>query len=269
MTKSKSIPFTKMHGIGNDFVVINALSTPFNSTQLAISELADRHVGIGFDQLLLIEASKQADYFCRIYNADGSEAEQCGNGLRCIARYLDEEGIDTRKRFQIETLAGVFPIELKDYEHIRVTLSVPQIGESLFQLSLNQNALVIPISILSLGNPHAIIKVDSIQQVPTHELGPQVSTHAQFPHGANVGFMQIIDKNNIHLRTFERGAGETLACGSNACAAVAAGIVNGWLDKKVTVNFRYGSLHIEWQGGNHPVIMTGPAAKIFSGEIFR
>lgn len=263
----KATRFTKMHGIGNDFVVINALAQPFNAKHARISELANRHLGIGFDQMLVIEPSQQADYFCRIYNADGSQAEQCGNGLRCIARYIHEEGIDKRKQFKLETLAGVFPVEIKDYDHIQVTLSPPQINENLFELSLKNAQQKILITILSLGNPHAIIKVDSIHLPFTNQIGPEVSVHAHFPSGANVGFMQVVDRNHIQLRTFERGVGETFACGSNACAAVVAGIINGWLDKTVSVAFRYGSLTIAWRGENSPILMTGPASRVYEGKI--
>lgn len=264
----KSIRFTKMHGLGNDFVVINTLHQAFDLSHIRINHLADRHVGIGFDQLLLIEPSKQGDFFCRIFNADGSEAEQCGNGLRCIARYLHEEKLYSASEVTIETKAGVFSIEMKDYDHIRVTMGAPEVKEMLVQLPLNDHP--IPISILSIGNPHAVTRVDSIGSIDSidyDQLATHISSHAYFPQGANVGFMQIINNKHIRLRTFERGAGETFACGSNACAAAVAGIINGWLQNSVEVEFRIGSLLIEWKGEGAPIHMTGPASRVFDGEI--
>lgn len=263
---SKPLCFTKMHGIGNDFVIINCLKEIVDINKLSIKALADRHIGIGFDQLLLIEPSKHADFFCRIFNADGSQAEQCGNGLRCVARYIHEEKLCPKNEFTLETLAGIFPIEIENYDHIRVTLGVPEISEALFDLKLNKDFKPIPVSILSVGNPHAIINLETHLPL-VDELGPLVSTHPVFPNGANVGFMQILNRKHIKLRTFERGVGETFACGSNAAAAVCAGIINGWLDKRVTVSFPYGDLTIEWAGENNSIQMTGPAAKSFTGEL--
>lgn len=259
------LSFTKMHGLGNDFVIIDASKEKLNFSSQAIAKLADRHTGIGFDQLLIIEPALKGDYFCRIYNADGSEAEQCGNGLRCVARYIHEEGLNTQPNFTIETKAGIYPVHLQDYEHICITMGAPTVKNSLIDIQLNSETL--PISVLSVGNPHAILKVPSIATIATNKLGPAISMHQFFPQGANVGFMEILDPNHIRLRTFERGAGETFACGSNACAAAVAGITNGWLQHHVTVEFRYGSLLIEWEGGAEPIHMTGPAARVYSGEL--
>lgn len=263
----KPIRFTKMHGLGNDFVVIDALHQAFDVSKIRINHLSDRHVGIGFDQLLLIEPSKQSDFFCRIFNSDGSEAEQCGNGLRCIARYIHEEKLHATSHVNIETKAGIFPIEIKDYDHIRVTMGAPTVKETLVQLALNEDAKVIPLSILSLGNPHAVTRVESIDSIIDDKLATNISSHVYFPHGVNVGFMQVINNKHIRLRTFERGAGETFACGSNACAAAVAGILNGWLQNAVEVEFRNGSLMIEWNGEGKPIHMTGPASRVFDGEI--
>jgi diaminopimelate epimerase len=259
--------FTKMHGLGNDFVVINTITHPISISSNQISVLANRYLGIGFDQLLLLEPSQHADFYCRIFNADGSEAEQCGNGLRCVARFLHESGVNTAPSLRIETRAGIFPVEIKDYQHIKVTMGLPQIQEELVALRVESTQAEIPVSIISLGNPHAIIRVDSIETHLADELGDAISTHSYFPQGANVGLMQIIDRHHLLLRTFERGVGETNACGSNACAAAVAGIVNGWLANKVQVEFRYGSLSIDWQGGHEPLYMSGPATRVFSGEI--
>jgi diaminopimelate epimerase len=280
--------FSKMHGLGNDFVVINLLKTKTELTATFIATLSNRHTGIGFDQLLVIEASEKADFFCRIYNSDGSEAEQCGNGLRCVARYLHEERVISKKQFAIETKAGIFAIEIKDYDHIRVCMGTPLFrdeqlsSEELFDDELlSFRALFseeppnktsdLPqdtsISILSMGNPHAILKVASLENLAIENIASKISSQDIFPDGVNVGFMQIVSKHHIRLRTFERGAGETLACGSNACASAASGIQQGSLQSPVKVELAYGSLEIDWQGEGQPLYMTGPAAKIFTGVI--
>lgn len=267
-TQVTPIHFTKMHGLGNDFVVINAIDQSIDIKKLAIAKLADRHLGIGFDQLLLIEPAMQADFFCRIFNADGSEAEQCGNGLRCVARFIHEQGLIKNTAFQLETTAGIFPVNIADYAHISIALGSPNIEENLIELSLQQPLTPIKTSILSLGNPHAIVKVTSVETVNVNDLGPAIAAHHYFPHSANVGFMQIINPQHIRLRTYERGIGETHACGSNACAAVAAGIANGWLQQQVTVEVRYGSLSIDWPGIGKAIQMIGPATQVFSGKIY-
>lgn len=259
------IRFTKMHGLGNDFVVINNLTPSCTLKQTMITQLANRHIGIGFDQLLLLEPSNQADFSCRIFNADGSEAEQCGNGLRCVARFIHETGLHKKSSLTLETKAGIFPIYIQDYDHIRVSMGVPIVQEMLTTLTLKPE-MIIPISVLSLGNPHAIVKMDNLLGI-TKQLGSAIATHTYFPEGANVGFMQVINPKHVRLRTFERGVGETYACGSNACAAAVAGIINGWLQAKVTVEFQYGSLLIEWEGNDYPIQMTGPATNVFSGQV--
>lgn len=265
--KQQPIHFTKMHGLGNDFIILNAVTNQIAINKKAISLWANRHIGIGFDQLLMIEPSQKADFFCRIYNADGSEAEQCGNGLRCVARYIHEEGLNQQTQFTIETKAGIYPAEVQDYEHICITMGAPQIENPLVEINLASNPTTVPISVLSVGNPHAIVKVSSIDAVLPHQLGPAIASHHFFPDGANVGFMEILNPKHIRLRTFERGAGETFACGSNACAAAVAGIANGWLQHQVQVEFSYGSLQIEWKGGDEPIHMTGPATRVYSGEM--
>lgn len=265
MTK-QPIKFTKMHGLGNDFVVINGIEHIIDWKLLPAKKIADRHLGIGCDQILLIEPSTSADFFCRIINADGSEAEQCGNGLRCVARFVHEKGLQQGNHFTLETIAGVFPVEIKDYDHIRVTIAA-RIESSSMQLSLTTLGTEVSGSALSIGNPHFIIKVADLQTTQTDQIGPAVSSHPSFPHGTNVGFMQVVSPDHIRLRTYERGAGETHACGSNACAAVAAGILDGSLHHAVTVEFHYGQLKIEWEGKNKPVHMNGPACTVFEGEI--
>lgn len=258
--------FTKMHGLGNDFIVIDATRKTFHVDRTTIKALADRHTGIGFDQLLIIEPSNKADFFCRIFNADGSEAEQCGNGLRCVARFIHEEKLHPQSSFSLETKSGVYPIQIDDYRHIKVTMGTPEIQETLIELPISSET-PIAASILSFGNPHTVIKVASIETAPIQQLGSVVSTHPYFPTGTNVGFMQIITPTHIRLRTFERGAGETYACGSNACAAAMAGILNGWLRETVTVEFKLGSLQIEWDMQRNVLHMTGPAERVFEGVI--
>lgn len=267
MAKSTRIRFTKMHGLGNDFVVIDNRNTALPTLSNAlITELADRHQGIGFDQLLIVEATTEANFFCRIYNADGSEATQCGNGLRCVARFLHEEGIHTSSSMTIATKAGVFPISIQDYEHICVTLGVPTLHATSTELAL-PNSQTTAVTIVNTGNPHAIVKVETLDSPVIHDLHPVIASHPAFAQGVNIGFMQVDQPNYTKLRTFERGAGETLACGSNACAAAVAGIMNGWLNNPVTVEFRCGKLMIEWEGEGKPVHLTGPATRVFVGEI--
>lgn len=260
------IHFTKMHGLGNDFVVINALTTPVDLHTLPLAQLSDRHLGIGFDQLLIIEPGKGgADFYCRILNADGSEAEQCGNGLRCVARFIHENKLHTQSTFTIATKAGNFPITIADYNQICVTLPTPVIEQAL--VNINIDNINLPISVLSTGNPHAILKVNSFDSLNPTELAPKITMQSYFPNGANVGFMQILNQDHIRLRTIERGVGETHACGSNACAAVFAGQINGWLSNQVIVEFRYGKLVIACLDKKSPINMTGPATKVFEGSI--
>ncbi len=260
MTK---IHFSKMHGLGNDFVVINAMQQPLTFTAAKVTSLAHRHTGIGFDQLLVIEATTQAaDFFCRIYNADGSEAEQCGNGLRCVARFIHQEKLHADSTFHIATVAGVYTAEIKEDDQVCIAMGAPQLQTAMMTLTVKDQA--IPMSVLSVGNPHAIIKVETLNTINL-ALAAAISTHSFFPKGTNVGYMEIVNPHHIRLRTFERGAGETHACGSNACAAVCVGIINDWLQSEVTVEFRYGCLHVKWQGDHHPVYMTGPAVRVFDG----
>lgn len=263
MQHHQTIHFAKMHGLGNDFVVINAIQQLFHVDEALVTTLANRHTGVGFDQLLMIEPSSHADFFCRIYNSDGSEAEQCGNGLRCISRFIHEKKLFPQTSFTIETKAGVYPVKINDYDHITVTMGTPQIHETLINLPVENSA--IPLCVLNFGNPHAILKVSSLDTTSIGDLGAIISTHSYFPQGTNVGFMEILAPHHIRLRTFERGAGQTYACGSNACAAAMAGIVNGWLENKVTVDFQLGSLLIEWDSQQAILHMTGPATHVFDG----
>lgn len=269
------INFTKMHGLGNDFVVVDAINQPvfFKKTfnKSFITDLGNRHTGVGFDQLLLIEKSIHidADFFCRIFNSDGSEAEQCGNGMRCVGRFIHEKKLSSKKNLSIETKSGIVEVILHDVDHfetIQVNMGKPEITASCeFKLSLTQVPILL--SIISMGNPHVVLEVESIKNTPVQKWGAEISTHPIFPQGTNVGFMEIVSREHIRLRTFERGAGETCACGTNACAAVVAGIQKKLLDHKVRVELALGSLWIEWAGKDAPVMMTGPAEKVFEGTI--
>lgn len=255
-----------MHGLGNDFIIIDSITHPISSQTIPIKALSNRFTGIGFDQLLLIEPSSNAEFACRFFNADGSEAEQCGNGVRCVARYIHENELSTKQNFNIETKAGIVKVSLPDYDHIEVSLTTPLFFPNQ-EIHLPNNHGFYEMFIVSLGNPHAIIKVPSVEQFPVKEIGHLIATHSKFPEGINVGFMEIVNPSHIRLRTFERGVGETFACGSNACAAVVAGISNQLLDKKVQVELALGSLDIRWDKNDSPVTMIGPAARVFQGHI--
>lgn len=259
------LKFAKMHGLGNDFMVIDATQEKITLNKEAICQLANRHTGVGFDQLLIIEPANNADFFCRIYNSDGSEAEQCGNGLRCIARYINEHDMHAGQ-MSIATLSGIFPIKINDMDNITVTLAAPAGRCESIQLQ-TETAEEVTVSTLSMGNPHTIMKVEAVASTPVHALGPQIAGHQHFNGGTNVGFMEIVNRGHIRLRTFERGAGETHACGSNACAAAVTGIQYGWLDHRVNVEFRYGSLIIEWAGEGKPIYMSGPATLVYTGSL--
>jgi diaminopimelate epimerase len=262
MTSSQpSFQFTKMHGLGNDFIVINAIDQRISPEELPIALLAHRHVGIGFDQLLLIELSTVADFRCRIFNADGSEAEQCGNGLRCAARFIYDEGLSQNMALTLETKAGIFPASIQHQGVVQVALGVPLQG-SPFILELFEKEL----SVISMGNPHVVLTVAAIEEVPVASLGRQIATDAVFPQGTNVGFMEIVNRQHIRLRTYERGVGETFACGSNTCAAVAAGVLNGLLDTQVRVELAFGYIDVSWGGISEPISMTGPTAVVFEGS---
>jgi diaminopimelate epimerase len=262
---TKTINFCKMHGLGNDFIVINALSKSVRIDASWVQQQSNRRTGIGFDQLLLIQPSSMADVACRIFNADGSEAEQCGNGMRCVARFLHESKLISKNSLTIETLAGVISAVIHDYDKIQVNMGIPHLEQKNAVLHPAPLEKSLELSVLSIGNPHAILPVSSLQTCSFEELGPVIGSHSYFPNGTNVGFMEILNRQHIRLRTFERGVGETLACGSNASAAVVAGIWNGSLDHTVRVELELGSLWIEWAGEKNPVLMTGSASRVFDG----
>ncbi len=272
------IRFSKMHGLGNDFVVIDGVRQSVALTSAQISRMADRHFGVGFDQLLLVEKATRPDVdFCyRIFNADGGEVEQCGNGARCFVRFVHEEGLTDKREIRVETLGGVISPRLEPNGYVTVDMGVPVFEAKRIPFVCDADALVhrlavdgedIEITALSMGNPHAVQIVDDVDAAPVGRLGALIEVHPRFPRRVNAGFMQIAGRQSIRLRVYERGAGETLACGTGACAAAVAGMARGLLDTPVRVATRGGELTIDWQGAGTPVLMTGPAVTVFTGEI--
>lgn len=275
-----AIAFTKMHGLGNDFVVIDAINQRINLSPKQIHFLADRHFGIGFDQLLLVEAShpeSSADFKYRIFNADGSEVSQCGNGARCFAHFIRHQKLSLKNDILVDTHAGQLLLSFNKNDLISVNMGIPQHDPVQIPLALSspQSSLYSvtiddiewSFSAVSIGNPHAVIVIDDVKTAPVHTLGKILESHPIFPKRANIGFMQIINPNYIKLRVYERGSGETLACGSGACAAVICGIERDMLEKEVQVELPGGKLKIHWQGRNMPVFMTGSATPVFNGTI--
>lgn len=272
------IKFTKMHGLGNDFVVIDAINQAVTLTPEKIRFMADRHFGIGFDQLLLVEkpVSSNADFKYRIFNADGSEVSQCGNGARCFARFVRDKQLIDKDTVRVDTTAGQLILQYDPNGLITVNMGIPKHQPAEIPLRTTHEALFYQLDIegksvrfgaASMGNPHAVIQVDDIDNAPVAELGKILESHVFFPERANIGFMQIIDRQHIKLRVYERGAAETLACGSGACAACVAGIEQQLLAQRVTVDLPGGQLVINWPGRGHPVMMTGPATTVFEGHI--
>ena len=278
--------FTKMQGAGNDFVVLDGTRAPLALTPEQVQRLGDRRFGVGADQILLIERSSTpgVDFRYRIYNNTGDEVEHCGNGARCFVRYVREHGLTDKRSVRVETVNNLLELRWQDDGRVTVDMNapifdlaeVPFDAEGLARRDVNGFALWplelgdgdrVEVAVLSMGNPHAVRHVDDIERAPVELEGPQIESHERFPRKVNAGFMQIVDRTHIKLRVYERDAGETLACGTGACAAVVAGIRLGWLDQKVDVEARGGRLTIEWAGGNAPVFMTGPAETVFEGEI--
>lgn len=263
-----TLPFVKMHGLGNDFAIIDALKTPVHIDKATLKRLANRHLGIGFDQLLVIKPGDQAnDFICDIYNADGSQAEQCGNGLRCVAYYLSEAGL-CGKSCTIQTLAGRFPVTIKDREHICINMGVPSFSTEKKVITLPNSNKLITIDFISMGNPHVILRVDDLAATDVTTLGSMISKHEQLMQELNVGFLEVANTQNIHLRTYERGVGQTKACGSNACAAMVVARLNQWAAADAHVHFELGKLLLNWQGVHDPVFMTGPAEEVYRGEVW-
>ncbi len=270
--------FTKMHGLGNDFVVIDAISQPVEFAAAQIRAIADRHFGVGFDQLLLVEAptTRATDFRYRIFNADGGEVEQCGNGARCFARFVRDRGLTDKSLIRVETAAGSIQLSLEADGQVTVDMGEPRLEPAAIPFLARTRAEHYPIAVadmalrigaVSMGNPHAVLVVENADSAPMERVGPLLELHERFPNRANVGFMEIVTRNHIRLRVFERGVGETLACGSGACAAVVVGRVQGLLDETVRVDLPGGSLQIRWQGEGGAVLMTGPATRVFEGWI--
>ena len=271
------IQFTKMHGLGNDFVVIDAISQQVELSSEQVRYIADRHFGVGCDQLLLVEKADDpaAEFRYRIFNADGGEVEQCGNGARCFAVFVRDRGLTSSSVIPVETAGGLIELRI-DGDQVTVDMGIPDFEpESLPFLvekraesyNLMVNGSEYAIGAVSMGNPHAVLTVDDVDTAPVERLGAAIESHEMFPQRVNVGFMQVVNRNEIRLRVYERGAAETLACGTGACAAVAVGQQKGELDEQVTVKLPGGELMIRWRGEGQALLMTGPATTVFHGSI--
>lgn len=272
------LKFTKMQGAGNDFVVLDGVSQRLALTPAQLRRLADRHFGVGCDQILLVEPPRAAgtDFRYRIFNADGGEVEQCGNGARCFVRFVRARGLTAKSEIRVETAAGIIAPRLEADGEVTVNMGAPVFEAKRVPFLTDSDVLVQPLDIdgttvqitaVSMGNPHAVQVVADVDAAPVLTQGPLIERHARFPQRVNAGYMQVLDRGRIRLRVYERGAGETLACGSGACAAVAVGIRGGLLDSRVRVSTRGGDLTIRWEGGDNPVWMTGPAVAVFEGEM--
>jgi len=264
--RAMRIHFTKMQGLGNDFVVLDAMTQPFVPDDRQARWLADRHFGIGCDQILVVEKSTRADFRYRIFNADGSEVEQCGNGARCFARFVTARGLTPQREIRVETKGGLITLRLEPDDRVTVDMGIPETAEALVE-PLAIETGIIEITAVSMGNPHAVQMVENVDSAWVGRDGPLIERHPRFPLRVNAGFMQIVDRQTIRLRVFERGAGETLACGTGACAAVVAGICRGLLETPVRVLMAGGELTIGWTGQGTSVQMTGPAVFVFEGTI--
>ncbi|MCE8011607.1 diaminopimelate epimerase [Billgrantia desiderata] len=270
--------FTKMHGLGNDFMVIDLITQRARLRDEQIRKLADRRFGIGFDQLLVVEPprSPDMDFRYRIFNADGSEVENCGNGARCFARFVRDQRLTHKREIHVETAGGPLTLVVNDDDQVTVDMGTPRFEPAALPFDATEDrplhALEVDgeryeIGAVSMGNPHAVLRVDDVDTAPVERLGPLIERHPRFPRRVNAGFMQVVSPHEIRLRVFERGTGETLACGTGACAAVASGIRQGLLESPVTVHLRGGDLRIEWSGDEASLLMTGPAERVFEGRI--
>lgn len=273
-----NIRFTKMHGLGNDFVVVDAINQSFRPTPEQLQAITDRRFGIGCDQLLLIEKPQdsETDFYYRIYNADGSEVEQCGNGARCFARFVRDKELTDKDVIHVGTASGNITLYIEEGTQVRVNMGVPRLVPSEIPFTASSYATEYPIQVgaenfvigaVSMGNPHAVLVIDNVNTDDVARLGPQIENHVLFPNRVNAGFMAVKSSAEIDLRVHERGAGETLACGTGACAAVVSGRLRKLLDEQVRVNLPGGSLMISWQGEGEPVWMTGPTTTVFEGSI--
>jgi diaminopimelate epimerase len=272
------LAFTKMEGAGNDFVVFDATRTPFDLEAAQLRRIADRHFGVGCDQILVVERSTRpdADFRYRIFNADGEEVEHCGNGARCFVRFVRARGLTTKREIRVQIVSGIIVPRLEDDGEVSVDMGAPVLDPARVPFATDQPGLVqsleidgrrLELSVLSMGNPHAVQVVADVDTAPVQTEGPRIERHARFPKRVNAGYMQVVDRHGIRLRVWERGAGETLACGTGACAAVVAGIARGLLDSPVRVQARGGALTVSWAGGDNPVWMKGPATTVFEGTM--
>lgn len=272
------LKFTKMHGLGNDFVVLDGTRAAIALTRDQLRHIADRHFGIGCDQILMVERprARDTDFYYRIFNADGGEVEQCGNGARCFVRFVHHADLSDKKEIRVGTLGGVIVPKLEADGQVTVDMGVPEFEPARIPFKAERRELTyrldvaggtVEISAVSMGNPHAVQVVADVAAAPVLTQGYEIEAHPRFPQRVNAGYMQVVDRAHVRLRVYERGAGETLACGTGACAAVVTGIQRGLLGNKVRVTTRGGDLGISWQGEGKPVLMTGPAVSVFSGEI--
>ena len=273
-----SVAFDKMHVCGNHFVIIDTTKQTFMPEAHIVKRLAHPQTGIGFDQLLVVEPPglPDVDFRYRIFNADGSEVEQCGNGARCFARFVRDQRLTNKKVIRVQTAKGVIELRVGREGMVMVNMGVPEFNPPAIPFAADRRKDVytvdvdgqtVELSALSMGNPHGVLLVEDVEQAPVETLGPKLERHPRFPARANIGFLQILDRTHVRLRVFERGSGETLACGSGACAAVVAGCLRGLLDSRVEVELRGGKLVIEWQGEGSPVMMEGPATSVFEGQL--
>ncbi|HEK1010904.1 TPA: diaminopimelate epimerase [Pseudomonas putida] len=270
--------FTKMHGLGNDFMVLDLVSQHAHIQPKHAKQWGDRHTGIGFDQLLIVEApnNPEVDFRYRIFNADGSEVEQCGNGARCFARFVLDKRLTAKKRIRVETKSGIIELDVQNDGQVCVDMGPPRFIPAEIPFIADEQARSYPLDVdgelhsiaaVSMGNPHAVLRVDDVRTAPVHELGPKIENHPRFPQRVNAGFLQVIDRHRANLRVWERGAGETQACGTGACAAAVAAISQGWMDSPVSLDLPGGRLHIEWAGPGQSVLMTGPAVRVYEGQV--
>ncbi|MCS0021627.1 diaminopimelate epimerase [Vibrio antiquarius] len=270
--------FSKMHGLGNDFMVVDCITQNVFFSQDLIRRLADRHTGVGFDQLLVVEApyDPETDFHYRIFNADGSEVEQCGNGARCFARFVRLKGLTNKYSISVSTKKGKMILNIEDDGEVTVNMGVPEFEPNKIPFKAKQKEKTYIMragektlfcGAVSMGNPHVVTVVDDVDTADVDTLGPLLESHERFPERVNAGFMQVVSRDHIRLRVYERGAGETQACGSGACAAVAVGILQGLLDENVKVSLPGGELRIAWQGPAKPLFMTGPTTHVFDGQL--
>lgn len=270
--------FTKMHGLGNDFMVLDLVSQHAHVQPRHVKQWGDRNFGVGFDQLLIVEppSTPDADFRYRIFNCDGTEVEQCGNGARCFARFVVDKRLTAKKTIRVETKGGMIELTIANDGQVTVDMGAPRLLPDQVPFLADHEALSYAVDVdgqsfelaaISMGNPHGVLRVEDVDSAPVRTLGPKLEVHERFPQKANIGFLQVVNPHQARLRVWERGVGETLACGTGACAAAVAGIRQGWLQSPVQIELPGGRLSIEWAGPGQPVMMTGPAVRVFEGQV--